>query len=484
MARVHGCVSLPFDGPVFLVWYLTPQLLFFSVSHDLNIQTPRPSEHNVGNYTLLEGSRRMGYACKVVPQNVSGDLHHHNQTCGARCTMGCRSYLEPQGRSGKMDAARRFVKPLMEQADDETSESSGGTGGNYGGRVVGMDGFEIDRIVFSDESRTRAIGAIGRLQSSSHHHRLLVLSDRTVLSAGSLNSPVILQRSGLTNPSIGRHLYLHPTLIVYSIWDQPIHPSTGLILSTAITEFDNLDHGGGHGVKLEGMNMLPSLGMFSQPWSGGAEYKQQLLDYQHTMGHIVLCRESAPGRIWWDSAQGKRRIDYEPSAKDRGYILQGYIALTKLLYTMGAREIYTSTVNGPRWKRASDGKTSGGSWADDKAFVEFLRQTEQMGHPMDRTCYGSAHQMGTCRMGSSPRDSVVNTRGQVWGVGTAQANNKDSSNKTSNQGSLYVADASVFPSASGVNPMMTTMTFGEWIGRRCVEDMLGERGRGDATARL
>jgi choline dehydrogenase-like flavoprotein len=37
---------------------------------------------------------------------------------------------------------------------------------------------------------------------------------------------------------------------------------------------------------------------------------------------------------------------------------------------------------------------------------------------------------------------------------------------------LYVADASVFPSASGVNPMLTTMTFGEWIGRRVATRIL------------
>lgn len=34
-----------------------------------------------------------------------------------------------------------------------------------------------------------------------------------------------------------------------------------------------------------------------------------------------------------------------------------------------------------------------------------------------------------------------------------------------------MADASVFPSASGVNPMLTTMAFGRWIGRRMAEEM-------------
>jgi choline dehydrogenase-like flavoprotein len=42
-------------------------------------------------------------------------------------------------------------------------------------------------------------------------------------------------------------------------------------------------------------------------------------------------------------------------------------------------------------------------------------------------------------MGSSPKTSAVKPTGETWDV-------KD----------LYVADASLFPTASGVNPMLTT----------------------------
>lgn len=50
----------------------------------------------------------------------------------------------------------------------------------------------------------------------------------------------------------------------------------------------------------------------------------------------------------------------------------------------------------------------------------------------------SAHQMGSNQMGSKPTTSVVDPRARVWGCDC-----------------LYIADASIFPTASGVNPLLT-----------------------------
>jgi choline dehydrogenase-like flavoprotein len=252
---------------------------------------------------------------------------------------------------------------------------------------------------------------------------------------------------------------LHPTCIVLSEWDQEVRPWEGGILTTVINEFSNLD-GDGHGVKLEGMDMMPGLSMGFTPWSSGAQFKQRVLRYTHTQGHIVLCREKEPGRVRIDPTTGKLLIDYIPSAIDRKHILEGIIAMCKVLYTMGAKEISTPTVGAPIWHRDEASAEEGASekasdgWAADARFVAFLAALESRGLPLDASTFGSAHQMGTCRMGSSPAHSVVDQRGEVWGC----------------QG-LYVADSSVFPSASGVNPMLTTMAFGRWIGRRMAEEM-------------
>jgi choline dehydrogenase-like flavoprotein len=64
----------------------------------------------------------------------------------------------------------------------------------------------------------------------------------------------------------------------------------------------------------------------------------------------------------------------------------------------------------------------------------------------------SAHQMGTCRMGSDPAAAVCDARGAVFGIDGA-----------------YVADASLFPASSGVNPMVTIMTLARLVAKGIID---------------
>lgn len=88
------------------------------------------------------------------------------------------------------------------------------------------------------------------------------------------------------------------------------------------------------------------------------------------------------------------------------------------------------------------------------AWIKKLRVADNQG---PTAMWMSAHQMGSCRMSADEDTGVVDMKGKVWG-----ANN------------LYVADASVFPSASGVNPMVTAMALADWISRGVASELAGE----------
>ena len=93
---------------------------------------------------------------------------------------------------------------------------------------------------------------------------------------------------------------------------------------------------------------------------------------------------------------------------------------------------------------------------DESDFEAWLESLRRAGNSAPEVSVGSAHQMGSCRMSTNQAEGVVDSRGRVWGV-------KD----------LYIADASVFPSASGVNPQITTMAIADWIARGIAQDLEG-----------
>ena len=61
--------------------------------------------------------------------------------------------------------------------------------------------------------------------------------------------------------------------------------------------------------------------------------------------------------------------------------------------------------------------------------------------PLEKIAVYASHPMGTCRMSGKKDGGVVKSTGESWQVG-----------------GLYLADASIFPSALGVNPQITVMT--------------------------
>jgi len=69
---------------------------------------------------------------------------------------------------------------------------------------------------------------------------------------------------------------------------------------------------------------------------------------------------------------------------------------------------------------------------------QFMRDADACGYGTGRCTYGSFHIMGSARMGGSPDTSACNAQGETWDV-------RD----------LYVCDGSAFPTASGVNPMIS-----------------------------
>jgi choline dehydrogenase-like flavoprotein len=411
-------------------------------------------KHNKANTVLMEGARKLGWSAKPVPQNTGGEDHPDGY-----CTRGCRSC----GKKGPTvtflpdaaDAGAKFMEgfDVKEILFGETNSSGNRQTTGVRGTWTSRDGF----------------GGVAGVDKTTRE--VIIKARRTIISGGSVYTPILLKRSGLKNRHIGRHLRLHPVAMLGAVWDEDVRPWEGAILTSVCNEFENLD-GEGYGAKLEATTMMPSSFLPLFPWTGGLPFKEFTAKMRRMTGYISLARDRYGGRVYPDPNDPSRaNIDYHPSAYDKHHILAGLVGLAEIMYVEGAREIFATVPGLEPFVRPSSQPDSNiiltenpAPSVSDKEFQTWLTKLKTTGFPNPDTGFISAHQMGSCRMGTSKHNSVVDPKGRVWGT----------------EG-LYVADASVFPSASGVNPMITVMGVSRGIARGVVED---ERAGGVGRARL
>lgn len=187
----------------------------------------------------------------------------------------------------------------------------------------------------------------------------------------------------------------------------------------------------------------PLMTLLQIPWQSGLQFKVDALKYRHMNCYLSIIRDRDAGSVSLDPVDGSPVIAYTMSPFDRKHAVLGLAATAKLCYIQGAREILPMVPNIPRFEcHKSDRDPS------DAEFAEWLERLERADLSPSAATLNSAHQMGSCRMSIDQDNGVVDETGKVWGTS-----------------GLYVADASVLPSASGVNPMITVMTVSDHIAR-------------------
>lgn len=303
-----------------------------------------------------------------------------------------------------------------------------------------MTGVSVRRIIFTPDRV--AEGVVIRLADGRER---TLTAPRVLVCAGSIHSPAVLQRSKVPNPRIGTTLYVHPTNFIYGIFPHATHPTDGQILTSVVGEFANLTPSG-HGVRIETGCMQPTLSMSLLQWAGGAEHKVRIAKHPHMAGFIAIARDRTPGRVVLD-AHGEPLIHYTVSNEDRDAVVQGTIAAAECLRVVGAQEIIVAGRGVRPWRTGDD-------------FDAWVRQVKR--NPP--AAYGSAHQMASNAMGARSGAGVCDPAGAVYGVK-----------------GVWCADASVLPSASGVNPMVSTMAVSLMVARGVVDEW---RAGAAASARL
>ncbi|HEY6952063.1 MAG TPA: GMC family oxidoreductase, partial [Bacteroidota bacterium] len=160
----------------------------------------------------------------------------------------------------------------------------------------------------------------------------------------------------------------------------------------------------------------------------GAEHRKLMHEYPNIGATIVLVKETdSEGRVTVND-YGRPSISYDLGPRDLEYLKQGLKATAEVQFAAGAREVLTLHSRKTSFKSVD-------------AIQDRLDHAEW--GPNELALY-SAHPLGTCRMGSDPRHSVVDAHCQTHDVK-----------------GLFVIDGSVTPTSLGVNPQITILSIAE-----------------------
>ncbi|HEX3214792.1 MAG TPA: GMC family oxidoreductase, partial [Actinomycetota bacterium] len=282
-------------------------------------------------------------------------------------------------------------------------------------------------VVGADARRVLTAGgrAIGVEARTDGGHRLVVRAQAVVAAAGAIETPALLLRSGLGG-QVGRHLRLHPGTAAMGVFDEPVRWWEGTLQARYSAQLR--ERLGPYAPIFETVPVHPGTAAVALPWRSAAEHRAQMERSANLSLVGVLCRDSGAGRVRVDR-DGSPRVRWRLAPADEARMAQGLAAAGEVLAAAGASEVFS--VHRQRFAFRPGDPGAQRAWAE---------ATRRAGFGGGRATLASYHQMGSCRMGTDPASSAVGPDHQ-----------------THELPGLYVADASLFPTASGVNPMLSVM---------------------------
>ena len=276
-------------------------------------------------------------------------------------------------------------------------------------------GTRAERVVVSR-------GAVYGVDAAAGAHTVAIRARAVVVACGSIETPALLRRSGLGGPAAGRNLRLHPVGAVFGVFDDEIRPWEGTMQAVYSDEHAHLD--GSYGLKYETTAIHPGLVAAALPWRGAAAHRELAVSLGRMVALGALVRDRHGGEVCV-GRDGRPVVRYRLSGYDAAHVRAGIEGGARILEAAGARRIVANHARGVEYRPGR---------GDRAAFMAAL---DHFGYGPGALLVHSFHQMGTARMGSSQRESACDPDGALWGV-------RD----------LVVCDASTFPTASGVNPMI------------------------------
>lgn len=353
---------------------------------------------NANNSVLLNGGKKIGLNPQVLLNNNRGCVGL------GRCGLGCPI-------NAKQSAFLTWIPDAIENGATVISNM----------RVTKIKDGAVKTVIaeFTPDAYEQAPKEI--LES------IEATAPVVIVSAGAIEGPALLQRSGLGNKWVGRNLKLHPTTTVFGKFKNEIKMYEGPPQSIVIKDGHNLDNTG-YGYWLEAAPYRPSLATSIIPFSGKSQF-ETMKDFNNYNAGIVLVRDGADGEtnasVEW--SWGRRKVNFMLTPTDGNNMLRGLKSLCELTVAAGATELILPFT---KYEKSVPVNTqSNWDWILKESFAPGFMAV------------GSAHPHGSIQASSEEKSGAVDMNFELYG-----------------HKNIFVMDASLFPTGLSVNPQITTMS--------------------------
>jgi choline dehydrogenase-like flavoprotein len=367
---------------------------FQAVEERLSIAEWPEAMANANNHALLAGARKLGWEVRPLRRNVKGCAN--SGLCGVGCPV-----------DGKQAMAITYVADAL-----------------AGGMTL-LANVRIDRIVHEDGHASGVIGRVFRSTGADADGPVVRVDAKVVVSsAGAINGPGLLLRSGITaGGRVGRRTFLHPVIGLFGRMPTPVAPWSGAPQS--IGSHQHIDRGPDKmGFFLEAAPLQPMLAAVAFNAFGRRQH-DLIAQLEYANAIIAL---SVDGLLPGDDGgtvrlrdDGRPVVDYpiRPALLEAFAAAHRAVAEVQLAagaQTVASLHVESVVVSSPAELGAFDAAPYG---AHEHAIF-------------------SAHQMGGCAMAATKDRGVVDAEHRVFGFSN-----------------VFVVDGSVLPTALGVNPSET-----------------------------
>ncbi|MBI5610190.1 MAG: GMC family oxidoreductase [Deltaproteobacteria bacterium] len=355
------------------------EALFDGIERDLDIAPTPDAIAGPNNLLLAKGAVALGLEHRPIARNTAGCLG------SGQCLEGC-----PHGAKRSMD--RTYLRD---------AEAAGAQ-------------------ILPDHKVLRVLhhrGAVRGLLVQSPQGPVEVHCKAVVLAASALQSPALLQKSGLGNRHVGRHLMGHPGASLTGRFAEPVRMWRGATQGREVIGLRK------EGLKFEALGYDAVLAAMRQK-GVGAPLARAIDDLDHWAHWGVALRAEAEGTVR-PGLLTPLQVRYGLTPADMHKLRRGVAVMARMMLAAGA-ELATPGVHGA----AAELRTS-----EDVDRFEREAPLDPRAWPMAMT-----HLFGTCRMASDPQRGAVGPDFAVYGAK-----------------GVWVADSSVFPSNTGVNPQTSIL---------------------------